>query len=142
VIPARVLAGRVLRDPRFRALLISLGPAAGKLATDLARQGRWRRLAVLHADTVVDGTIKKVLIAAQPHWVVWSGDEPVATYPPYEGDLDEALRNVDLAKRLAPDELPSRVRRRRANERGRELRASLTRRLPPREDDRQPPEKG
>ncbi|HVM20284.1 MAG TPA: hypothetical protein VM307_10020 [Egibacteraceae bacterium] len=117
---------RVLRDPKFRALVISLGPAAGKLATDLVRQQRWRQLAVVHADSVVDGSLKKLVLSAQPHWVVWSGDEAVAVYPPFDGDLDEALRNVDLGKRVRPDEMPSRQRRERVRQRGRALRRSLS----------------
>jgi hypothetical protein len=103
--PAARLVLRVMRDPKFRALLISLGPAAAKAAGDLAKQGRWRQLAVVHADAVVDGSLMKVPIAAVPHWVVWSGDNPVAAYPPPTGDLVEAVRDVDLTKRQRPEDL-------------------------------------
>lgn len=110
--PAAALVVRVLRDPKFRALLISLGPAAAKVAKDLVEQGRWRQLAIVHADAVRDGSLHKVPLAAQPHWVVWTGDVPVTSYPPFDGDLVEALRDVDLSKRLRPDDLPTRRTRR------------------------------
>lgn len=128
--PLALLAGRVLRDPRFRALLISLGPAAAKVATDLAQQGRWRQLAVVHADTVVDGSFLKVLIDAQPHWVVWSRDEPVAAYPTLAGDLAELTKAVDLDKRQRPEDLRTRALRRDAAERTQRIRRALPRRSP------------
>ena len=103
--PAARLALRVFKDPKFRALMISLGPAAAKAAGDLAKQGRWRHLATVHADAVMEGSLMKVPIDAVPHWVVWSGDSPVAAYPPAVGDLAEAVRNVDLAKRQRPEDL-------------------------------------
>lgn len=105
------LAARLLRDRRFRALLVAAGPKVASEATRLAQQGRWRRLAVLHAETVVDGTFLHHLLDGEPHWVVWSGDETVAVYPPWEGDLDEALRHVDRSRRRRPAELPTRVAR-------------------------------
>ena len=103
--PAARLALRVFKDPKFRALAISLGPAAAKAAGDLARQGRWRQLAIVHADAVVDGSLMRVPIAAVPHWVVWSGNSPVAAYPPPTHDLADAVRDVDLSKRQRPTEL-------------------------------------
>ena len=115
--PVAKLALRLLRDPKFKALLVSVGPAVAAKAADLAKQGRWRQLAILHADAVVDGSLKKVPLRGQPHWVVWSGDDPVASYPPFDGELAEAVAPVDLAKRQRPDELPVRSAKRRATQR-------------------------
>ena len=128
--PLALLVRRALRDPRFRRLLLTLGPAAAKTATDLARQGRWRQLAVVHADTVVDGTFLRVPIDGEPHWVVWSGDDPVAAYPPPATDLSEALRSVDLARRRRPDDLRLRSARREAADRARRIRRALPGRGP------------
>ena len=119
--PLAKLAMRVLRDPKFRALMISLGPSAARAAGDLAKQGRWRQLAIVHADTLVDGSFMKVPIAGQPRWVVWSGDIAVTAYPTHDGDLDEAVRNVDLSKRQRPDELRGRAVRQDAAQRVREV---------------------
>lgn len=119
--PVAKLALRLLRDPKFKALMVSVGPAVAAKAADLAKQGRWRQLAILHADAVVDGSLKKVPLRGQPHWVVWSGDEPVASYPPYDGDLVTAVRPVDLTKRQRPDELPVRTAKRRATQRREQL---------------------
>ena len=126
--PLAKLALRVLRDPKFRALMISLGPAAAKAAGDLARQGRWRQLAIVHADTLVDGSFMKVPIGGQPRWVVWSGDVAVTAYPTSEGDLAEAVRNVDLSKRQRPDELRVRAARQDATTRARGLGDAIARR--------------
>ena len=115
--PVAKLALRLLRDPKFKALLVSVGPAVATKAADLAKQGRWRQLAILHADSVVDGTLRKVPLGGQPTWVVWSGDSAVGAYPPYTGDLGEAVATVDLDKRQRPDDLPVRSVRRRATER-------------------------
>lgn len=142
--PLAKLAVRVLRDPKFRALMISLGPAAAKAAGDLARQGRWRQLAIVHADTLVDGSFMKVPIRGEPHWVVWSGDIAVTAYPVHEGDLDHVVKNVDLSKRQRPDELRVRAAREEAADRARRLRDGLTARrsgrrgLPAQTGDSQP----
>lgn len=126
--PLAILVRRVLRDPKFRALLVSLGPAAAKIATDLAKQGRWRQLAVVHADTVVDGSFLKVPVEGEPQWIVWSGDEPIAAYPPSSGDLAEAVKAVDLTKRQRPEQLRTRAMRRDAAERAQRIRRVLPRR--------------
>lgn len=126
--PLAILVRRALRDPKFRALLLSLGPAAAKMATDLAKQGRWRQLAVVHADTVVDGSFARIPVDGHPHWIVWSRDEPIAAYPPHSGNLAEIVKAVDLDKRQRPDDLRSRTLRRDAAERTQRLRRALPRR--------------
>lgn len=132
--PLGKVAMRVLRDPKFRTLMISLGPAAAKAAGDLAKQGRWRQLAIVHADTLVEGSFMKVPIDGQPRWVVWSGDIAVTAYPAHTGDLDEAIRNVDLSKRQRPEDLRVRAARQEATGRARGVRDSIVGRrggLPP-----------
>ena len=128
--PIAGLALRVLRDPKFRALLVSLGPAAAAGATKLARQGRWRQLAIVHADTVVDGSFMRVPVDGEPHWIVWSGSEPVAAYPPRTGSLHDVVKAVDLSKRQRPDELRVRTVVREGQRRARGLRGALPGRRP------------
>lgn len=60
------------------------------------------RTARAHAGRVRDGSYLDVFVDGAKHWVVWSGDDPVAAYPPADGDLTEAVRSVDLAKRRQP----------------------------------------
>lgn len=123
--PLAKLAVRVLKDPKTRALMISLGPTAAKAAGDLVKQGRWRQLAIVHADTLVDGSFMKVLIRGEAHWVVWSRDAAVAAYPLIDGDLDEAVRDVDLSKRQQPDELRGRAARQETTDRVRGVRDAI-----------------
>ena len=108
------LAWRLLRDPKYQALLAGAGPVVVQQAKALAAKGRWRQLAIVHADTVVDGSFARVPIAGEQLWVVWSGDEPVAAYPVYDGDLAEAVSKVDLTRRRKPDELTVRSAKRAA----------------------------
>ena len=129
------LAWRLLRDPKFQALVATAGPTVAARARELAKQGRWRQLAIVHADTVVEGRLARVPIDGDPYWVVWSAGEPVAAYPPYSGDLAEAVRSVDVTRLRRPDDLPLRSARRRAGERSRAagelLRSRTERRTPP-----------
>jgi hypothetical protein len=62
------------------------------------------RTARVHADRVRDGSYLDVFIDGTRHWVVWSGDDPVAAYPPISRDLVEAVAAVDLSRRRRPGE--------------------------------------
>jgi hypothetical protein len=102
-------AARVLRSRAFRLLLIQAGPAVASQATNLARHGQWRQLAILHADSLVDGAFsREVLDDGAVHWVVWRGEQPVASYPAFDGPLEPALEGHDPAIRRSPRELPTR----------------------------------
>lgn len=129
------LAWRLLRDPKFQALVATAGPTVAARARELAKQGRWRQLAIVHADTVVEGRLARVPLDGEPHWVVWSAGEPVAAYPPYSGDLAEAVRTVDVTRLRKPEEMPMRSARRVAADRrraaGELLRTRGAKRPPP-----------
>jgi hypothetical protein len=60
------------------------------------------RTARVHADRVRDGSYLDVFIDGERHWVVWSGDQPVAAYPAITRDLAEAVSAVDLNRRRRP----------------------------------------
>ena len=60
------------------------------------------RTARAHADRVRDGSYLDVYIDGAKHWVVWSGDQPVAAYPAVSRDLAEAVAAVDLDRRRRP----------------------------------------
>lgn len=107
--PAAHVLRRLFASHAFRMLLAQLGPAATAKAVELARQGRWRRLAVLHADTVDGGLVSRAALDDDAdHWIVWHGEQPEAAYPPYEGDLVAATQGLDPADRIAPEDLATR----------------------------------
>jgi hypothetical protein len=74
-----------------------------KPALERGRQNAvaWRTARV-HADRVRDGSYLDVFIDGLRHWVVWSGDQPVAAYPAVTRDLAEAVSTVDLTRRRQP----------------------------------------
>ena len=70
-----------------------------------AQRRQARRTAVQHAGTLKNGTVLRVFHAGQPVWVVFSGDEPRASYPTVDVPLPELLQDADLDKRQSPAEL-------------------------------------
>lgn len=104
-----VAVQRVLRSRAFRMFVLKAGPAVAASAMGLARHGQWRQLAILHADSLVGGRFsREVLEDGAVHWIVWQEDQPVTSYPDYEGPLEAALEGHDPANRRAPADLPSR----------------------------------
>ncbi len=60
------------------------------------------RTARAHANRVRDGSYLDVYIDGAKHWVVWSGEQPVAAYPAVARDLAAAVAEVDLSRRRRP----------------------------------------
>lgn len=77
-------------------------PAQEAIATRLAKRSA-RKQALEHARTLKDGTILKVVHDGAAHFVVFSGDECIATYPPTDVGYAELLRHSDLALRERPE---------------------------------------
>lgn len=102
----------LLRDRRVRALLLTAGPVAVEQARLLVEQGRWRQMAVRHAESIEQGRFSDEWLDGARHWVVWSGDQPVVAYPPVDGELRELLARARPARRRDPQELPTRRARR------------------------------
>ncbi|HEY9565366.1 MAG TPA: hypothetical protein VIR30_16485 [Nocardioides sp.] len=92
------------------------GKQAAEAATRGARSLTARRKAMRHAETVVDGSVLKVAPEGTTAYVVFSGEEPVATYPPAEQPYVVLLAHADLTRRVRPEPGASRgpgaVRRR------------------------------
>ncbi|WP_374968159.1 hypothetical protein [Terrabacter sp. BE26] len=65
---------------------------------------RARRMAMGHAATLADGSILKVYKGDAAHWLVFSGDEPVAVHPATDLPLDTLAARADLTKRIRPDD--------------------------------------
>lgn len=64
-----------------------------------------RRLALRHADSVVEGSLQQVFHGGQSYWVVFSRNEPVGTHPHTNIAYEALLLNADPAKRVRPDDL-------------------------------------
>ena len=89
-------------------------PAMAAAQKALDRQKAMRR-AVEHAATLRDGTVLKTFDPradhADPVWVVFAGDDPVASHPVTATPLSELVAHSDLATRLRPQDLPTPVDR-------------------------------
>ena len=84
------------------------GPAVREAAERRLAQAQGRRRALLHASTLVDGT---VLLVVDPQtrrqvWVVFSGAKPVSTHPPTDTPLETLVADADLSKRRSPADVP------------------------------------
>jgi hypothetical protein len=70
-----------------------------------------KRQAVEHASTVVDGSVLKAFdpkgVAREPVWVVFTGNEPIASYPATTTPLAELAAVSDLGKRIRPEDMPT-----------------------------------
>ena len=65
---------------------------------------RARRQAMAHATSLADGSILKVYKGDVSHWVVFSGDEPVAVHPPADVPPATLVQRADLTKRIRPQD--------------------------------------
>ena len=80
------------------------GKQAAGAAAKRAKSLTARRKAFAHAATVVEGSVLKVAPRGSTAYVVFSGDEPIATYPPVDLPYSVLLAHVDLTRREpAPD---------------------------------------
>lgn len=79
------------------------GKKAAASATRKARSLTARRKAMAHAATVVDGSVLKVAPGGTTAYVVFSGEQPIATYPPLETPYPVLLAHADLDKRVRPE---------------------------------------
>ncbi len=97
---------RLLRSPGFRRLVTQAGPVVGPPLLRLVQQERWRQVALLHARTLQDGTVSKVMVTGNVHHLVWSGDEVVALYPTASESLAKVARTADPDQRMRPEDMP------------------------------------
>jgi hypothetical protein len=78
-----------------------------------------RRRAIAHASGVIDGSMLKIAPEGATIYIVFTGDLPIASYPPQQAPLTVLLQHADLDKRVRPADL---ARRRRRSPRPRQLR--------------------
>lgn len=113
-------AGKVAKAAAQGAkLAIKYGPQAkivwdkgGKQATSAAAKRALslnsRRKAFAHADGVIGGSVLKIAPQGSTVYVVFSGDQPIATYPQQDLPFPTLLAHADLDRRV-----PARHSRRR-----------------------------
>lgn len=77
---------------------------AEKFVQSKVARGNQRKKALAHATTVIDGSVLQVFHANTAHWVVFSGDDPIAVHPPTTASFDELLDRADLSNRVRPRE--------------------------------------
>jgi len=75
---------------------------AEKFVQDRVAKGNQRKKAMAHAATVIDGSVLQVFHLNTAHWVVFSGDDPIAVHPPTNASYDDLLDRADLSKRIGP----------------------------------------
>ena len=74
--------------------------AARAKASEIAE----RRKAFQEADSVVDGSVLRVVDHGTTTFVVFSGESPVASYPGAAKPLGDLIAHADLAKRVTPEQ--------------------------------------
>ena len=85
-------------------------PAMAAAQKAIDRQKAKRR-AIEHAGTVREGSVLKTFDPRADHgeavWVVFAGDDPIATHPSTATPIPELIANSDLSTRVRPADLPS-----------------------------------
>ena len=106
------------RDKTLKQLVdlgIKYGPiayqglrAGADPAQDVARRKMAHRtarsIAVEHAEHLVRGSVLPVFDGDLRVWVVFSGDQPVATHPTVRTPMETLLAHYDLGKRMTPEQ--------------------------------------
>ena len=86
------VASKAIREP------------AKEAANKAISSERARRQAMDHAKSLADGSILKVYKGDTAHWVVFSGDEPIAVQRETQMLLTDVVERADLAKRIRPQD--------------------------------------
>lgn len=98
----------VLYGPQAKILWDKGGKQATAAALKRAQTLNLRRKALAHGAGLVDGSVLKIAPAGTTMYVVFSGDQPVATYPPQQLPFAVLLEHADLSKRVPAESKPRR----------------------------------
>ena len=107
------MAGKKVSMSTVVKLSVKYGPVAYeaiKHGKEPARQFAQRQLgrlnarkqALTHAEWLLDGSAMLVWRDDQQVWVVFNGDEPIASHPTVDTPLAELIQGYDLDKRVRP----------------------------------------
>jgi hypothetical protein len=75
---------------------------AERYVQDKVAKGNQRKKAMEHAGTVVEGSVLQIFHHNRAHWIVFSGEEPIAVHPPTGAPYDVLLKHADLSTRVKP----------------------------------------
>lgn len=78
------------------------GKQAASTAAKRASTMNSRRRALAHASGLVEGSILKIAPEGRTVYVVFTGDQPIATYPAQKTPTTVLLQHADLSKRVRP----------------------------------------
>lgn len=101
----------VLYGPQAKILWDKGGKQATAAALKRAQTLSLRRKAMAHGAGLVEGSVLKIAPTGTTMYVVFSGDEPVATYPPQQLPYAVLLEHVDLSRRTPAEAKPQRASR-------------------------------
>jgi hypothetical protein len=104
---------------RARSLtkVVKLGVKYGPVAYEAIRHGKEpakdyaqkqlnklmaRRQALAHAEGLTDGSAMAVWKDDQQVWIVFNGDDPIASHPTVDTPLTQLMAGYDLTKRIRP----------------------------------------
>ncbi|WP_109505862.1 hypothetical protein [Nocardioides speluncae] len=76
------------------------GKQAAARATKRAKTLNARRRAFAHAAGVVEGTVLKIAPSGSTVYVVFTGERPIAAYPPQDLPFSALLEHADLSRRM------------------------------------------
>lgn len=85
----------------YEAIKHGKEPAKEFAQRQLARLNA-RKQALAHAEGLMDGSTMAVWKDDQQVWVVFNGDQPIASHPTVDTPLPQLITGYDLAKRIRP----------------------------------------
>lgn len=85
----------------YEAIKHGKEPARQFAQRQLARLNA-RKQALAHAEGLTDGSAMPVWRDDQQVWIVFNGDEPVASHPSVETPLPLLIQGYDLSRRVRP----------------------------------------
>jgi hypothetical protein len=99
------------------AAVVKLGVKYGPVAYEAIKHGKEpakefaqkqlsrltaRKQALAHAEGLLDGSAMPVFEGDQQVWVVFNGDEPIASHPTVTTPLTQLIEGYDLTRRIRP----------------------------------------
>jgi hypothetical protein len=99
------------------AAVVKLGVKYGPVAYEAIKHGKEpakefaqkqlsrltaRKQALAHAEGLLDGSAMPVFEGDQQVWVVFNGDEPIASHPTVTTPLAQLIEGYDLTRRIRP----------------------------------------
>ena len=88
--------------PQAKILWDNGGKHVQAIVRDKAQAASARRTAFQKAETVVNGSVLKLIDAGKPVWVVYADDEPVDAFPIPSVPLAALVERADLTARVTP----------------------------------------